>query len=55
MADAEAMPTDDPTAFAQVVAGLDDRLGRLQASSDRVNAYTDRWCGAAINSTATTG
>ena len=29
--------------------------GRLQASSDRVNAYTDRWCGAAINSPATTG
>ena len=43
----------DPSAFTQVVAGLDERLGRLQASSDRVNAYTDRWCGAAINPTET--
>jgi hypothetical protein len=55
VADAEAMPAGDLTAVAQVVAGLDERLRRLQAASDRVNAYTDRWCGAAINSTPTTG
>jgi hypothetical protein len=55
VADAEAMPAGDTTAFARVVSGLDERLGRLQSSSDRVNAYTDRWCGAGINSTPTTG
>jgi hypothetical protein len=55
VADAEAMPANDPAAFAKVVAGLDERLGRLQAESDQVNAYTDRWCGAGINSTPTTG
>jgi hypothetical protein len=55
VAEAEALPADDPTAVAQLITGLDERLAPLQASSDRVNAYTERWCGAAINSTATTG
>jgi hypothetical protein len=53
VAEAEAIPAGDPTAFEQVLTALDDRLRPLQPASDRVNAYTERWCGAAINSTPT--
>ncbi len=55
VADAQAMPSGDPSALGQVLASLDESLRDLQPASDRVNAYTDRWCGAAINSPPTTG
>jgi hypothetical protein len=55
VAEAEAMSADAPAALQQVLASLDERLRLLQTSSDRVNAYTDRWCGAAVNSPVTTG
>ena len=54
-AEAGSVLADDPTAVARVLASLDERLRELQPASDRVNAYTDRWCGATINSPATDG
>jgi hypothetical protein len=53
--EAESVAPDDPTGLDRVLTVLDDRLRGSQAASDRVNAYTDRWCGAALNSPPTTG
>ena len=39
----------DPRAVADLVALLEDQTRPLQVESDRVNAYTARWCGVDLN------
>lgn len=39
----------DPQTVADLVTLLDDQTRPLQAESDRVNAYTARWCGVDLN------
>jgi hypothetical protein len=55
VAEAEAVAPDDPNGLSQVLGVLDQRLRGVQAASDRVNAYTERWCGASVNPSPTTG
>jgi hypothetical protein len=55
VAQAEAVAPDDATGLDRVLTVLDTRLRELQAASDRVDAYTQRWCGASVNPTPTTG
>lgn len=51
--EAEGVAPDDAAGLDRVLTLLDQRLRGLQAASDRVNSYTERWCGASINSPAT--
>ncbi len=39
----------DPRTVADLATLLDDQTRPLQAESDRVNAYTARWCGVDLN------
>lgn len=50
VAQAEAVAPDDAAGIDRVLTVLDQRLRSLQAASDRVNTYTERWCGSSINS-----
>ena len=49
VAEAEGVAADDPTGLDRVLAMLDGRLRELQPASDRVNSYTERWCGGSVN------
>jgi hypothetical protein len=53
--DARAAPADDPGSLATVMRSLQDRLRDLQPASDRVDAYTEKWCGASLNSSSGDG
>lgn len=53
--EARAVAPDDPLGLTTVARSLEDRLRELQDSSDRVDAYTEKWCGASLNSTSGDG
>ena len=53
--DARAVPDDDPQGLTTVMRSLQDRLRDLQPASDRVDAYTEKWCGASLNSSSGDG
>lgn len=53
--EAEAVAPDDAAGTDRVLTVLDRRLRGLQDASDRVNTYTERWCGASVNSPPATG
>jgi hypothetical protein len=53
--DARAVPADDPQGLTTVLRSLQDRLRDLQPASDRIDAYTEKWCGASLNSSSGDG
>ena len=53
--DARSVAADDPEGLATVMRSLQDRLRDLQPASDRVDAYTEKWCGASLNSSTGDG
>jgi hypothetical protein len=50
--DARAVADDDPEGLNTVLRSLQDRLRDLQPASDQVDAYTEKWCGASLNSSS---
>ena len=49
IADAEGSATDDLPVATSAYGELQRRLRGLGAESDRVNDYTERWCGTPLN------
>lgn len=47
--DARAVAGDDQEGPTTVMRSLQDRLRDLQPASDRIDAYTETWCGASLN------
>lgn len=41
----------DPAAMSRLLRMLDDEARKVQPAADRVNAYTERWCGVDLNGT----